>query len=346
MSDLSGRRIALIGGAGFIGHNMAIAMKERGAHVEVIDGLEVNNIVHYAALPPDEPNRNLYIKILLERLDLLHRAGVPLRRQDARDYNGLSRQLNELEPDTIVHLAAVAHANRSNKDPFSTFDHSMRTLENALDWARTADLERFVFFSSSMVYGNFQTPEVSEDHPLEPIGIYGALKLGGEKLVIAYNQVFDMPYTIVRPSALYGPRCVSRRVGQAFIESALVGDTLRVDGEGDEKLDFSYIDDVVNGVICAISNPAGRNEIFNMTAGKGRALRDLVTLVQEHFPEIEVEFVERDALRPYRGTLSMAKAREVLGFEPQVELEDGLSRYVAWYHQLVADGTALTPAPS
>src|SRR4051812_37088051 len=254
MSDLSGRRIALIGGAGFIGHNMALAMAERGAHVEVIDGLEVNNIVHYAALPPSEPYRNLYIKILLERLDLLEKAGVPLRREDARDYNGLSRQLNEIEPDTIVHLAAVAHANRSNKDPMSTFDHSMRTLENALDWARGADMHRFVFFSSSMVYGNFLTPEVTEDHPLDPIGIYGALKLAGEKMVIAYNQVFDVPYSIVRPSALYGPRCVSRRVGQAFIESALVGSNLRVDGDGDEKLDFTYIDDVVNGVIRCIEH--------------------------------------------------------------------------------------------
>src|SRR4051795_13064180 len=95
MSDLTGRRIALIGGAGFIGHNMAIAMKERGAHVEVIDGLEVNNIVHYAALPPSDPYRNLYIKILLERLDLLAQHDIPLRRQDARDYNGLSPPLHQ-----------------------------------------------------------------------------------------------------------------------------------------------------------------------------------------------------------------------------------------------------------
>ena len=180
-----------------------------------------------------------------------------MRRQDARDYNGLSRQLNEIQPDTIVHLAAVAHANRSNKDPLSTLDHSQRTLENALDWARAVSLDRFVFFSSSMVYGNFLTPEVHEDHPLDPIGIYGAVKLGGEKLVIAYNQVFGVPYTIIRPSALYGPRCVSRRVGQAFIESALVGDRLRVDGEGEEKLDFTYIDDVVEGVIKAITNENG-----------------------------------------------------------------------------------------
>lgn len=344
MSDLEGRRIALVGGAGFIGHNMALAMKERGAHVEVIDGLEVNHLVHYAALPPSDPYRSLYLKILLERLDLLHNAGIPLRRQDARDYNGLSHQLNEIEPDTIVHLAAVAHANRSNKDPLSTLDHSQRTLENALDWARGSDLQRFVFFSSSMVYGNFLTPEVTEDHPLDPLGIYGAVKLGGEKLVIAYNQVFGVPYTIVRPSALYGPRCVSRRVGQAFIESALVGDRLRVDGEGEEKIDFTYIDDVVDGVIAAIVHEGGRNDIFNMTAGKGRALRDLVTLVQEHFPEIEVEYVERDALRPFRGTLSMDKAAEKIGHAPRVELEEGLTKYVQWYRELTADGTALTPA--
>jgi nucleoside-diphosphate-sugar epimerase len=336
--NLAGRRVALVGGAGFIGHTLALALKERGAEVEVIDGLEVNNLVHYAALPKDHPNRDLYIKILLQRLDLLSDAGIPLRRQDARDYHALSRTLSEFGPDTVVQLAAVAHANRSNKDPFSTFDHSMRTLENALDWSRGVGLERFVFLSSSMVYGNFSSEQVTEDHPLEPIGIYGALKLAGEKLVIAYNQVFGMPYTILRPSALYGPRCVSRRVGQAFIESALVGASLRVDGDGDEKLDFTYVDDVVSGVIAAITHEGGRNEVFNMTAGKGRSLRDLVTLVLEHFPEIEVEYVERDALRPYRGTLSMDKARDLIEHAPRVELEEGLAKYVEWDRDLVAGG--------
>jgi nucleoside-diphosphate-sugar epimerase len=340
MNDLAGHRVALIGGAGFIGHNLALSLKERGATVEVIDGLEVNNLVHCAALPASEPNRDLYLKILLQRLSMLDSAGIPLRRQDARDYNGLSRILSEFEPNTVIQLAAVAHANRSNKDPYSTFDHSMRTLENALDWSRTANLHRFIFFSSSMVYGNFVTPEVSEDHPLEPIGIYGALKVGGEKLVIAYNQVFDMPYTIVRPSALYGPRCVSRRVGQAFIESALVGDTLRVDGEGDEEVDFTYIDDVVDGVIACIQHDGARDEVFNMTAGRARSLRDLVTLVRDHFPEVDVEYIERDALRPFRGTLNMDKARELIGHNPKVDLEDGLDRYVSWYRSLTASGTA------
>lgn len=337
MPDLSNRRVALIGGAGFIGHNLALLLKQRGADVHVLDGLEVNHLVHYAAMDDDKPRRDMYLRILLQRLDLLSEAGIPMHRVDARDYHQLSKQLTEIRPDSIVHLAAVAHADRSNKDPHSTFDHSLRTLENALDWSRgMPDLQRFVFLSSSMVYGNFRTPEVDEDHPLDPIGIYGALKLSGEKMVIAYNQVFDLPYTILRPSALYGPRCVSRRVSQAFIESALVGANLRVDGEGDEKLDFSYVDDVANGIIAAITHEGARNEIFNMTAGKGRSLRELVELVQEHFPEVEVEYVERDKLRPYRGTLSMEKAKRLMDFEPQVELEEGLDRYVTWYRELTA----------
>lgn len=334
--DVAGKRIALVGGAGFIGHALAIELKERGAEVHVIDGMSVNNLLHYTGLPPETPNRNLYIKIIHQRLDKLNAAGVPLVVQDARDYHALSHVLSEIEPEVVVHLAAIAHAGKSNKDPMSTFGHSLRTLENALDYARD-QAAHFVFFSSSMVYGNFLEPEVSEEHPLDPIGIYGALKLAGEKVVIAYKQVFDLDYTIIRPSALYGPGCVSRRVSQIFIESALVGDKLRVDGDGDERLDFSYIDDVVDGVVRAIGHPAARNEAFNITTGAGRQLSELVDIVQEHFPEVDVEYVERDALRPYRGTLSIEKARRMIGYDPQTTLEDGLDRYVAWYRDLVAD---------
>ena len=336
MPELEGRRIALVGGAGFIGHTLALELKRRGAEVAVVDGLAVNNLLHYLALPADHPNKDLYIKIVHQRLEKLEAAGIPLHIQDAREYDELSRTLGEIEPQTVVHLAAIAHASRSNKDPMSTFGHSLRTLENSLDFARDS-AEHFVYFSSSMVYGNFLTPEVAEDHPTDPIGIYGALKLSGEKIVIAYEQVFDLPFTIIRPSALYGPGCVSRRVSQIFIESALVGDKLRVDGEGDERVDFSYIDDVVDGIVRTVENPAARNEIFNITAGGSRSLKELITIVQEHFPEVEVEYVERDALRPYRGTLSIDKAREKLGYEPQVMLEDGLDRYVAWYRDLVGE---------
>ena len=337
MIDLSGKRIALVGGAGFIGHNLALELSRRGAHVEIVDGLEVNNLLHYIAVPPGTANRDLYLKILQQRLDLLREEGIPLHVQDARDYHALSSTLNEIEPELVVHLAAIAHATRSNKDPMSTFGHSTRTLENALDWSR-GRAEQFVYMSSSMVYGNFLTPEVAEDHPTEPIGIYGALKLGGELIVKAYEQVFGLPYTIIRPSALYGPRCVSRRVGQAFIESALAGAKLRVDGDGEEKLDFSWVGDVVDGLVRTMFNPAARNETFNITAGKSRSINDLIAVVREYFPEVDVEYVERDALRPYRGTLSVDKARDKIGYAPNTRLEDGVREYVQWYRDLVSDG--------
>ena len=336
IADVAGKRVALVGGAGFIGHHLALRLNELGADVEVIDGLEVNNLLYHTALSRESGNRDLYVRMINQRLDLLHDADIPVHVVDARDYLKLTDRLGEMKPNVVVHLAAVAHAGRSNKDPYSTFDHSLRTLENALDFARDT-AEHFVYFSSSMVYGNFREPAVTEEHPLDPIGIYGALKLAGEKLVIAYKQVFDLDYTIIRPSALYGPRCVSRRVSQVFIENALVGDKLRVDGEGAERIDFSYVDDVVDGVVRTIASPKGRNEAFNITTGSARTIADLIEIVREHFPEVDVEYVERDALRPFRGTLLIDKARELVGYEPQVGLEEGLDRYVAWYRDLTSD---------
>lgn len=337
MEGIAGKRIALVGGAGFIGHHLALRLADKGADVHVIDGLTVNNLVQYTAMQPGSENRELYLAILNQRFDKLRAGGIPLHVEDARDYHRLSHVLSDIQPQVVVHLAAIAHAGRSNKDPMSTFGHSLRTLENSLDWARDGS-ERFIYFSSSMVYGDFRKPTVTEEEPCEPLGIYGALKFAGEKIVIAYQQVFDLDYTVIRPSALYGPGCVSRRVSQIFIESALVGSKLRVDGDGDERLDFSYVADVVDGAMRAIAHPAARNEIFNITAGQSRSLADLITLIQEHFPEVEVEFVERDALRPYRGTLSIDKARRLIGYRPATALEDGLDRYVAWYRELTADG--------
>jgi nucleoside-diphosphate-sugar epimerase len=336
--SLEGRKIALIGGAGFIGHNLALTLAERGARVEVIDSLQVNNLLAFSGKMPDLHNRELYLRIIHERLDLMHSAGIPLHVQDARDYHALGQLLShQIKPQVIIHLAAVAHAGRSNKDPYSTFDHSLRTLENALDCARNY-AEQFIFLSSSMVYGDFLTEQVDEDHPLNPIGIYGALKVAGEKIVIAYQQVFDLPYTIIRPSALYGARCVSRRVGQVFIENALNGSKLRVDGDGSERVDFTYIDDLVNGICLAIQKPAARNQIFNMTYGNSRSIHDLVSIVQSHFADVEIEYVERDKLMPFRGTLSVDKAAALLGYSPKNPLEVGFPKYIDWYSKLMPSG--------
>lgn len=328
--DLAGRRIALVGGAGFVGHHLALRLRQLGADVLVVDSLQVNNLLHFASRNGNESLFNeRATQIIHQRLDLLRQAEIPLRAMDARDYHGLSHEMAKFDPDTIVHLAAVAHAGKANKDPYTTFGHSTRTLENSLDYAR-GNVEHFVYFSSSMAYGDFKTPQVDETHPLEPIGIYGALKAAGERFVVAYNQVFDLPFTTIRPSALYGPRCVSRRVTQMFIENALSGQTLRVDGDGKDRLDFTYIDDLVSGVCLAISKPA-TNDVYNMTYGSARSINDLVEILREHIPDLEVEYVERDRLMPHRGTLNVDKARRILGYEPKYPLQDGYPEYIRWY---------------
>ncbi len=329
---MEGRRIALIGGAGFIGHNLALELTRHGAEVHVVDGLQVNHLMYIASQPQLE-NQSLYLQMLHDRLKLLNEAGVKLHAVDARDYLKLTAVLNECEPQVVVQLAAVAHANRSNKDPYTTFDHSLRTLENALDWARSS-CEHFIYFSSSMVYGNFQSQIIDETHPLEPLGIYGALKLSGEKIVQAYQHVFDLAYTIIRPAALYGPRCVSRRVGQIFLENALAGKSLRVEGDGEESIDFTYINDLVQGICLTIERPEARNEIFNMTFGEGRTIKQLVDCVRKEFPDIVVNHTERDNLRPFRGTMSVDKAKDLLGYHPENPLEKGIPKYAAWYRSL------------
>jgi nucleoside-diphosphate-sugar epimerase len=332
MSSLDNSKVLLIGGAGFIGHNLALKLRQQGREVCIVDSLAVNNINMFSSSSTKVANRELYLWILNTRLQMLRDSGIELLVQDARDYHSIAGILSSTRPQTVVHLAAVSHANISNKDPYSTFDHSLRTLENALDAARGI-VEHFIFLSSSMVYGNFKQASVSEDEVCEPIGIYAALKYAGEKLVMAYEQVFDMPYTIIRPSALYGERCVSRRVGQIFIENAITGKPIQVDGDGEDRLDFTYIEDFCQGVSRAIACDAARNQIFNMTYGESRSLKELTCVLREEFPDVEIEFREKDKLTPDRGTLSVEKARQLMGYAPEFPLEVGYRKYIRWYRE-------------
>lgn len=336
MGELSGRRIALVGGAGFIGHHLAVKLKELGAEPFVIDSLTVNNYYYFREKADLIPNGGLYLSIIQQRLDILKENGIPLTEIDARDYIKLSEIIGKLDVDTIIQLAAVAHADRSNKDPYSTFDHSLRTLENALDIARSKhmNVKHFVYFSSSMVYGNFNADSVTEETPCEPLGIYGALKYAGEKIVIAYNQVFDLPYTIIRPSALYGARCVSRRVGQVFIENALQELEISIQGGGASRIDFTYIDDLVTGIVNVLENEKSKNQVFNMTYGDSRSINQMADIITEHFPDAKIKYLPKDKLTPERGTLCVDKAKQMIGYNPQFPLERGFVEYIKWYKSM------------
>lgn len=329
------KKIALVGGAGFIGHNLALYLKARGADVSVIDGLSVNNLMYlHSSNSEVKGDRELYLKMVNNRLKLFRENSIPLIVEDARKYNELSLCLNKIAPDVVIVLAAVSHANESNRNPFDTFDHSLRTLENTLDWARSGK-KHLIYFSSSMVYGHFNTEEVSEDSPCNPIGIYGNLKMAGEQMVRAYNNVFDLPYTIVRPSALYGERCISRRVGQIFIENAINKKPITIAGKGDDKLDFTYIQDLAQGIERIITNPNSINQTFNLTYGQGRTIAELASIVKKHFPEIEITYTPKDNLTPDRGTLSIKKISQMIGYEPRFPIDKGYEQYINWYKEFV-----------
>ena len=324
------KKIALIGGAGFIGHNLALSLKKRGHIPIIVDSLAINNMLSFTN--SEIKNRKLYGSILNQRIDLLHEHEIDINVEDARNYNALSMLLGQQKPDIIIQLAAVSHADKSNKDPHSTFDHSLRTLENTLDIARLTKA-RVIYFSSSMVYGHFNDKEVTEDTICNPLGIYGTLKYSGELIVKAYNRVFDVPYTIIRPSALYGERCVSRRVGQIFIENAVQGLDIAINGDGSDKLDFTYIEDLIQGINHVIENKKAINETFNLTYGKSHSIAEMSRVLLDHFRNVKIAYKKKDKLTPDRGTLNIDKARKLLGYEPKYPLQKGYAKYINWYKE-------------
>ena len=322
------KNILLVGGCGFIGHNLAIHLKKLGHKPVIVDSLSVNNILSFA--DNEVKNKKLYTAILQNRIDILNKEAIQLIIQDARDYHAVSKIYNDISPDIIIHLAAVSHANKSNKDPHSTFDHSFRTLENTLDFAKN-NKTHVIYLSSSMVYGNFDSKDVNEETPCKPIGIYGTLKYSGELLVKAYNQIFDLPYSIIRPSALYGERCVSRRVGQIFIENAIQGLDITINGDGKEKLDFTYIEDLISGIGLCCEKESAKNQIFNLTYGNSRKINELTEILKKEFPDIKIFYKEKEKFMPERGTLDVSKAKKLLGYKPANTIETGYVKYISWY---------------
>lgn len=322
------KKIALIGGGGFIGHNLSLSLKKMGHDPIIIDNLAVNNMLSFT--DSEIKNRKLYWSILNQRIDLLHDSDININIEDGRNYNAMCMLLGKVKPDVIIQLAAVSHANKSNKDPHTTFDHTLRTLENTLDIAKSSGAH-VIYFSSSMAYGHFDGKIVDEETPCNPLGIYGTLKYSGELIVKAYHRVFGIPYTIIRPSALYGERCVSRRVSQIFIENAVQGLDITINGDGSDLLDFTYIQDLIQGTTLIVDKEEAKNETFNLTYGEARPIGEMAEILENHFSGIKINYTPKDSLTPDRGTLNINKARNLLGYKPQFPIEEGYSRYIKWY---------------
>jgi nucleoside-diphosphate-sugar epimerase len=186
-----------------------------------------------------------------------------------------------------------------------------------------------------MIYGDFKSNIVSENTKANPKEIYGTMKLAGEVITTGLCGYYNIDYTSIRPSAVYGPTDMNQRVSQIFIEKAIKGEKIFIQGK-DEKLDFTYIQDLVNGVILASTNKKGANETFNITNGKGRTLFEFVKILKNYFSDLEYEVVERDSFRPKRGTLSIKKAKNLLGYNPKFTIEKGIKNYLNYLKDINA----------
>ena len=324
------KRILITGGMGFIGHNLALSLKRDNHLVKIIDSLQINNLLSLKNTPEEYPNPKISKKFLMDRIKLIKQNKIVFEKLDARDYHKLCKSVDKFNPNVVIHLAAVSHADKSNKSPHTTFDHSLRTLENTLDATKNKNVH-FIYFSSSMVYGNFKKNTVNENANCNPIGIYGALKLSGELIVKSYHQVFGINYTIVRPSALYGERCISRRVGQIFIENLIKGKDITVKGSSSQRLDFTYIDDFVSGIKKIIKSKNSFNQTFNITYGSSESISNMIKILKKKFRNVKVNYQKQDKLVPKRGTLSTKKAERLIGYKPKYSLLKGYAKYVDWY---------------
>ena len=182
-----------------------------------------------------------------------------------------------------------------------------------------------------MVYGDFKKNQVNEKSLCNPKGIYGTLKYCCELIIKSYSEIFGIKYTIIRPSALYGERCISSRVGQVFLEKSLSNQQITVNGDGNDKLDFTYINDLMFGVYRVIKSKKSINQIFNLTFGNSRKISVMLDMVKRNFNNVDVKYIKRDKFVPKRGTLSILKAKKLIEYKSKYPLEKGFLRYINWY---------------
>jgi nucleoside-diphosphate-sugar epimerase len=184
-----------------------------------------------------------------------------------------------------------------------------------------------------MVYGDFED-DINEDYPCNPIGQYGIMKLAGEWLIKDYARRTGMAYTIIRPSAVYGPLDVEDRVISKFVSNAIRGQTLKVRGEN-ELLDFTYVDDAADGICSALTLDIADNKTYNITRGSSHTLYQAAKLAVELAGKGTIQLEPKDNDFPSRAALNINRARQDLGFDPKVDMEEGFRRYYSWLSQIL-----------
>jgi nucleoside-diphosphate-sugar epimerase len=309
-------KILVTGGLGLIGHNIVNKLESLGHEITIVD-----NKTNYGIIPADELNY-----LMNERIKKIKTKDI--FNADITDYHALDEIITDDKPEIIIHLASFPRQKVVNINPRAGSRTMSEGLINLLELAKKYQVRRFVYISSSMVYGDF-TDDVTEDAVCKPQGQYGIMKLAGEWLVKDYTRSCNLEHTIIRPSAVYGPLDVEDRVISKFILSALRGQTLKVNGVN-ETLDFTYVDDVANGIVSATLSENAINKTYNITKSHSRTLKYAAELAVKLAGKGSIEIKDKDADFPSRGSLNIAAARNDFNFDPKVDVEEGFKIYYDW----------------
>jgi UDP-glucuronate 4-epimerase len=315
------RNILVTGGAGFIGsHLVDRLLAEKRWRVTVVD--DFNDF--YAP------------EIKRENVRAHERAGGEAYRLvecDIRERDALERVFDETKFDVIVHLAARAGVRPSLKEPLLYAETNINGTLNLLELARASGVQQFVFGSSSSVYGINAKVPFSEDDPIrQPISPYAATKAAGELLCHTYSHLYGLRCVCLRFFTVYGARQRPDLAIHKFARLIDSGKPIPVFGDGTTRRDYTYIDDIIAGVRAAIDYEASQYEVINLGESRTVELRELIALLEKALDRHAV--IDREPMQPGDVPQTFAditKARRLLGYNPQTEIEDGISRFVEWF---------------
>ena len=313
-------KFLVTGGAGFIGHNVVRILESQGHECIIID-----TCTDYGFIPKEE------LTYLVD--NRLKRINTQIRKIDIREDVFVDTIFKTYRPDVVIHMASFPRQKVVEQNPVLASDVMSSGLINLLEASKKHSIKKFVYISSSMVYGNFET-DVDETAQCNPIGQYGIMKFMGEKLVEDYSRRECFEHVVIRPSAVYGEWDVEDRVVSKFMTKAMRGETLKVNGP-DEVLDFTYVEDTAMGIVLAATKESANGNIYNITRSEDRQwnLKDAAELAIKIAGQGSLEVAPRDLSFPKRGRLDISRAVRELGYTPQVNVEQGFQRYYDWYSQ-------------
>jgi nucleoside-diphosphate-sugar epimerase len=313
--------VLIIGGSGFIGSQLCQYFVDDGFKTYSLD----MNIQYFFPLTPKNIfNMNYRHSTLLN--------GVVFLRGSSLDVNDLRRTILDVRPDYVINLGALPLAQKAVHNSEEAFDSILASTKNILEVLRDVDfVKNYVHISSSMVYGDFETIPVKVDAKKSPIEIYGSMKLASEFIVKGYAQRHKIPYSIIRPSAVYGPTDNNRRVLQIFIENAMEGKKIIANNPSKNMMDFTFIEDIASGIKSVALSHKAIGQEFNVTRGEGRSLSKAMDIIKSYFPNAEFHINEDiESIYPKRGSLDITKTHNLTGYTPKYSLEAGIEKYISF----------------